>query len=49
MPEAGLPVYRLRVAEWRAVFVLRQEEMRVVKIFHRRDGYAWLDDWDPHP
>lgn len=43
---ADPPIYRLRVGEWRAAFVVEAREIRVVRIFARSDGYRWLDTFD---
>lgn len=37
------PVFRLRVGDWRAAFLVRGDTVDVVKIFHRSEGYGWLD------
>lgn len=39
-------LYRLRVGEWRAVFAVRANDVIVTRIFHRRDGYGWLERLD---
>lgn len=39
----GRPIYRLRVGPWRAVFQPGQAGLEVVRVFHRRDGYDWLE------
>lgn len=36
------PVYRLRVGDYRVVYVVLASETRVVGIFHRREGYRWM-------
>lgn len=41
--EPGPPAYRLRVGDWRIAFEIRAREIRVIRIFHRREGYAWLE------
>ncbi len=41
-PSSGEPVFRLRVGEYRAVYVVRATEIRVLRIFHRAEGYAWM-------
>lgn len=43
--EPGQPMYRLRVGDWRAAFTV-DEEVVVLRIFHRSDGYGWLRDMD---
>ena len=37
------PVYRIRVGEYRIAFGFDGKNVRVVNIFHRRDGYGWLE------
>ena len=41
--DAGQPMYRLRVGDWRIAFAV-DEAVVVLRIFHRRDGYGWLTD-----
>lgn len=36
-------LFRLRLGEWRVVFALQDGEVHVMRIFHRGDGYAWLE------
>lgn len=38
-----LPVFRLRVGDWRIVFRARGENLEVVRVFHRREGYGWME------
>lgn len=41
----GTPtVYRIKVGDWRAAFIVGHEHLRVVRIFHRSEGYGWLAD-----
>ena len=38
--EGGDPAkYRLRVGEWRAVYVVIEDEIRIISIFRRGQGY----------
>lgn len=37
------PLYRLRVGDWRAAYFAEEDGVVVVRVFHRSDGYAWLD------
>lgn len=37
------PAHRLRVGEWRAVFLVRKDRVLVLRVFHRSDGYGWLE------
>lgn len=41
-PGFGEPVFRLRLGDYRAVFVVRGNEVRVLRVFHREEGYEWL-------
>lgn len=36
------PLFRLRMGEYRAVFVVRPPEVRVLHVFHRSEGYGWM-------
>ena len=40
--ETSEPAYRLRVGDYRVVYVVRGAQTRVVRIFHRREGYRWM-------
>lgn len=35
-------VFRLRVGSYRVAYVLRGTDVRVVRVFHRDEGYRWL-------
>lgn len=35
-------LYRLRVGDYRVIFALSVAEVRVTRIIHRGQGYAWL-------
>jgi len=39
----GVTFYRLRVGDFRAVYVVNRDEVRVTEIFRRGRGYRWLD------
>lgn len=41
--DPGPPMYRLRVSDWRIVFTVDQD-LFVLRVFHRSDGYGWLAD-----
>lgn len=41
-PGSGNPVFRLRVGDYRAVYVVRGQEVRVLRVFHRSEGYKWI-------
>lgn len=42
-PTVGEPVYRLRIGDYRAVYVIRRKEVKVLRVFHRQEGYRWLE------
>lgn len=35
--------YRLRVGDYRVAFTRQGQAQRVVKVFHRSEGYGWLE------
>lgn len=35
--------YRLRVSDFRAVYVVEERQIKVTEIFRRGRGYRWLD------
>lgn len=37
-----IPVYRLRSGDWRAAFIVGKNHLRVVRVFHRSEGYDWV-------
>ncbi len=41
--QPGQPMYRLRVGNWRIAFTV-DEDVVVLRIFHREQGYGWLQD-----
>ena len=41
--DLGAPVYRIRVGSWRIVFLLRAQGAEVMRVFPRKEGYAWMD------
>ncbi len=43
--DAGQPMYRLRVGEWRIAFTV-DSAVVVLRIFHRSEGYGWLADME---
>jgi hypothetical protein len=43
----GPAAFRLRIGDWRACWLLRGDTLDVVRIFHRSDGYGWLDRMYP--
>lgn len=39
----GDPKFRIRVGDYRVVFLVRERETRVLRVFHRSEGYGWLE------
>ena len=39
--DAGQPMYRLRIGDWRVAFTV-DEAVVVLRIFHRGERYGWL-------
>lgn len=39
----GVTFYRLRVGDFRAVYVVGRDEVKVAEIFRKGRGYRWLD------
>lgn len=39
----GVIFYRLRVGDFRAVYVVERDEVKVSEIFRRGRGYRWID------
>ena len=37
------PVHRLRMGDWRAAWFVRDGNVEVIRIFHRSEGYGWLE------
>jgi len=35
--------YRLRVADYRAIYTVEGNKIMVVKILHRRSAYSWME------
>lgn len=42
VPGSGETVLRVRVGDHRAVYVVRGQEIRILRVFHREEGYDWL-------
>ena len=36
-------LYRIRIGEYRAIYTVSENEVRVTEIFHRSKGYKWLN------
>ncbi|MHB8585059.1 MAG: type II toxin-antitoxin system RelE family toxin [Thermoplasmatota archaeon] len=36
-------VYRVRVEDWRVVYAIEAPEIQVARVFHRREGYGWME------
>lgn len=41
----GTAIFRVRVGDWRIAYTI-DEDVAVLRIFHRRDGYGWVADLD---
>ena len=41
--DAGQPMYRLRIGDWRIAFTV-DKDLVVLRVFHRSEGYGWLAD-----
>ncbi len=39
----GIAIFRVRVGDWRIAYTI-DEDVVVLRVFHRRDGYGWLAD-----
>ncbi|HLF16705.1 MAG TPA: type II toxin-antitoxin system RelE/ParE family toxin [Candidatus Thermoplasmatota archaeon] len=39
----GRPWYRLRVGDYRVGYEVQGRVVYVVRVFHRRDGYGWME------
>ena len=39
----GDPKFRIRVGDDRIAFVVLERETRVLHVFHRSEGYGWLE------
>jgi len=37
------PLFRLRIGDYRAIFFIIKDEVRVTEIIHRSKGYKWLE------
>lgn len=37
------PLFRLRIGDYRAIYFVLKDEIRVTEIIHRSKGYKWLD------
>lgn len=37
------PLYRVRVGDWRFAVEVAGQDLRVVHVFHRSEGYDWLE------
>ena len=36
-------LYRLRIGDYRVLYFIIQDEVKITKIFHRGKGYKWLN------
>ena len=37
------PLFRLRIGDYRAIYFVLKDEVRVTEIIHRSKGYKWLE------
>ena len=37
------PLYRLRIGDYRAIYLVLDHDVRVTEIIHRSKGYKWLE------
>jgi len=37
------PLFRLRIGNYRAIYFVQKNEVRVTEIIHRSKGYKWLE------
>ncbi len=37
------PLFRLRIGDYRAIYFVLNDEVRITEIIHRSKGYKWLD------
>ena len=44
--DSGPSVYRAKIGDWRIAYSFDARLVRVVRIFHRSEGYGWLADLD---
>lgn len=38
-----LPLFRLRIGDYRVVYFLQENKVLITKIFHRKKGYKWIE------
>ncbi|MFA5943333.1 MAG: hypothetical protein WC876_02585 [Candidatus Thermoplasmatota archaeon] len=43
MRHNGVPHFRIRVGTYRVVYARHERAHRVLKVFHRSEGYGWLE------
>ncbi|MCA1818853.1 MAG: type II toxin-antitoxin system RelE/ParE family toxin [Halobacteriales archaeon] len=36
-------LYRLRIGQWRIVYRFRGNDAEVIRVFHRSEGYSWME------
>ncbi len=41
------PLFRLRIGNWRAAFLVRRDSIDVMRLFHRVDGCGWMERMYP--
>lgn len=43
LPQGSPRTFRARIGVWRIVFVVREKEVIVLRIFPRSEGYRWME------
>lgn len=46
VPHGTAPLMRLRLGDWRVIYAVADDQVFVVRIFHRREGYGWMERMD---
>jgi mRNA-degrading endonuclease RelE of RelBE toxin-antitoxin system len=46
LPETPARHFRIRVGDYRVVYLVEAGAIRVLRVFHRDEGYGWLEALD---
>ncbi|MHB1260605.1 MAG: type II toxin-antitoxin system RelE family toxin [Thermoplasmatota archaeon] len=41
--QGATPVFRIRLGNYRVVYARHRQAHRILKVFHRSEGYGWLE------
>ncbi len=41
--QGATPIFRIKLGNYRIVYARHQQAHRVLKVFHRSEGYGWLE------